>query len=669
MNDPIHDKKLSNTGSNSKNDEKFEIQRKLSLYDNTLKMVLDSIKKGDLKDGQDLQSLFVGMSNDFQVNKIIDDININKIQKLKINDDIAVSFEPLKYIGDFGIDEELPDNIVDINANTTPDEYIQQMIQIINQGKEELENKINSKSKTSSDRKYNQLLFDTINDNMEAAHDAANNRNNEQNTSNVPIVENEEKKQINEPEHEEDNDDTGICECDECKIYNINANKSNNDNDNANDFSVQFDNGSNTNSKKIINNNSNNNSNNNNNNNANNITNNKLVNLQNLFEDEIAAAIANFFENNKHLFPYFNNEQLKMLTENKPRVSVDAFTKHLNQYQKDRSKAIKDLTFADMADMASYVFEKEMKDRDVDVDFKFRLQHHQQQLEKHHQLQQEHQNLKLQHQYYKQKHQQLMDQCEMAKNDLTTNSNSNSNPNSRSNSNPKINSSVNVNSHADSNGNTHANKNSDISSNNQNTQRKTKKKLKKKKHHTGLQYINDNPTDEERKRLQRHCLQMLFMNDTNNDDQQHKQPQQKKKKNKKKKKNGVNTFNNEISTINHVGYNNPANTDWLCELCEYKIVYGEIPIFLTEWLQKKANNQEKMENYQRYLLAQRKELKREQLQRNNNYNDKHNFNHNHHNHHQNCEHDHENEHQYEHDHNHQHSHEHNHNHNHNHEHE
>ncbi|KAG0686336.1 hypothetical protein C6P40_004402 [Pichia californica] len=106
------------------------------------------------------------------------------------------------------------------------------------------------------------------------------------------------------------------------------------------------------------------------------------------------------------------------------------------------------------------------------------------------------------------------------------------------------------------------------------------------------------PTLEQKEKMQRECLERLRMQDLQLDENASKS---KKKKNKKKKRNS--SILASGAGLNYLTNNSDA---WLCELCEYKIVYGEVPIFLTEWLQKKANHQEKMESYQRYLMEQRK---------------------------------------------------------------
>lgn len=123
-----------------------------------------------------------------------------------------------------------------------------------------------------------------------------------------------------------------------------------------------------------------------------------------------------------------------------------------------------------------------------------------------------------------------------------------------------------------------------------------------------------NPTPEQRQQLQRECLNRLFAGDSVSHDEQTKKT--KKKKNRKKKKGGNSSTvcgysHADLNSINHIGVKNPQNDTWLCELCEYKIVYGELPVFLSEWLMRKSNQQEKMENYQRYLMAQRNEHNRE----------------------------------------------------------
>lgn len=135
---------------------------------------------------------------------------------------------------------------------------------------------------------------------------------------------------------------------------------------------------------------------------------------------------------------------------------------------------------------------------------------------------------------------------------------------------------------------------------------KRSKDIKNREKASKLRYYSE-PTPGQRQKLQRECMEKLRMQDLQfSEDSSRKS---KKKKNKKKK-----NINGSF-TSNGIGltYTGHSHSDvWLCELCEYKIVYGEIPIFLTEWLQKKANHQEKMENYQRYLLEQRKERKIQQ---------------------------------------------------------
>lgn len=129
-----------------------------------------------------------------------------------------------------------------------------------------------------------------------------------------------------------------------------------------------------------------------------------------------------------------------------------------------------------------------------------------------------------------------------------------------------------------------------------------------------LRNISTDPTPEEKLQLQRESLDRLRAIELQlHDDDSKKITGGKKKKSKKKNKknkksphDGVN-----VSAVNHVGHNDPNNSLWLCELCEYKIVYGEYPIFLTEWLQRKAHHHQKMETYQRYLLEQRNERKRQ----------------------------------------------------------
>lgn len=121
-----------------------------------------------------------------------------------------------------------------------------------------------------------------------------------------------------------------------------------------------------------------------------------------------------------------------------------------------------------------------------------------------------------------------------------------------------------------------------------------------------LEYYTD-PTPEQKQKLRRECMEKLRIQDLQLNEEVTKKS--KKKKNKKKK-----NSNNSLATngIGNTYIGNSHSDAWLCELCEYKIVYGEIPVFLTEWLQKKANHHEKMETYQRYLLEQRKERKLQQ---------------------------------------------------------
>lgn len=122
-------------------------------------------------------------------------------------------------------------------------------------------------------------------------------------------------------------------------------------------------------------------------------------------------------------------------------------------------------------------------------------------------------------------------------------------------------------------------------------------------------------TVEQRQKLQRECLEKLRVQDLHPGEESNKK--NKKKKNKKKKKTNKGF---DPNLINHIGVNNPENDSWLCEICEYKIVYGEVPTFLTEWLQKKASNSDKMETYQRYLFEQQKERKRRQKMDNSSHN-------------------------------------------------
>lgn len=176
-----------------------------------------------------------------------------------------------------------------------------------------------------------------------------------------------------------------------------------------------------------------------------------------------------------------------------------------------------------------------------------------------------------------------------------------------------------------------------------------------------MRYINPDPTPEEKLLLQRECLDRLRQIElqSHEDGAAKKSTGGKKKKNRKKKKahDGIN-----VSAINHLGHGDPNNDIWLCELCEYKIVYGEHPVFLTEWLQRKENQQEKMGMYQRYLIDQRKERNRQQHEQHLAQHKTHNENAHHE-----YEHDHDHYH-HEYDHNHDHDHQHNHDHDHNHHH-
>ncbi|GAV29950.1 hypothetical protein PMKS-003456 [Pichia membranifaciens] len=135
-----------------------------------------------------------------------------------------------------------------------------------------------------------------------------------------------------------------------------------------------------------------------------------------------------------------------------------------------------------------------------------------------------------------------------------------------------------------------------------------------------LEYYSD-PTPEQRQKLRRECMEKLRMQDLQLNEEVSKKS--KRKKNKKKKNPSSSLASNGLG---HTYISNSQSDAWLCELCEYKIVYGEVPVFLTEWLQKKANHHEKMETYQRYLLEQKKGRK---LQQNKTHPECQNINHQH----------------------------------------
>lgn len=126
--------------------------------------------------------------------------------------------------------------------------------------------------------------------------------------------------------------------------------------------------------------------------------------------------------------------------------------------------------------------------------------------------------------------------------------------------------------------------------------------------------VSSNPTLEEKQKLRRETLEILRMQDAQIAEESGNSTGGKKKNKKKKKKNSSSNFSN------HIQNDHSLNNDmWLCGLCEFKIVYGELPIYLLESVQKSTFKQQKQENYQRYLIAQKQERKRMQHVKNQNH--------------------------------------------------
>lgn len=477
-------------------EEKLEIQKKLAIYDRTLKMTLEAIKNGKISEdiiNSSLSSDHLTQSSeerariyrtqktqnhiasqnlpsDTDVNILLKNIESNNVRKLKVDDNITVSLE--------SADKQFE---ADDKPNKNPDEYIEQMVQIINQ-----------------DKKFDNFLEE------------------------VSKLENFNK---------QDSVDTEETS----KYYDTTLQKANR----KDELVFRHDQLSDIESEKVFR---------------------KMINthiikalesfkLDEGMKKDISGTIAKSIENNT-MFHGKNDD--RYLGSKNDEVPIEGFADDMKEFQKAYAEQLKDMNFEEMANYLQKCGTEQNILKQEDDEQK-NLHHEQHKLER--QLPEG-----------QQKHQKNDDVYQI-----------------------HVNGPAYV---ATSDSLNEADLGHDFSN-----------------------YYSDKymrPTLEERQRLQKECLERL-----------HIHPDDGTKKSKKKKKNKKRSSAVSAKSINHIGLNDPHNDTWLCELCEYQIVYGEVPIFLTEWLQKKTHHHDKMESYQRYLMQQRKERKKEQEQEGNTRNEKH----------------------------------------------
>lgn len=467
-------------------EEKLEIQKKLSLYDKTLKVTLDAIKNGNVPNKEVLEPMFQELPSDFNMNQFLREIHPENIKKLKVNNDISVSLES----DNKNTSTSPSSSSLSSSSPSSPpsssnfkqqpniksaDEYIEKMIKVINQDKN-FDNFLEEVSKIEK-------FADNSNPNPKLSSSSSPSPSPSSSHQGNENVLNEEmiKKKIN----------TQIIKA--LESFKLDDN-----------------------------------------------------------DDDITNAITESIENNKNLFPSIDKEQFKLfaekhkgmtfetITDRHKGLSIDAFTNQLQQFQKVYSKQIKEVNFNDFA------------------------------------------------QY-------------MQPNNLPSDNHNKHHPPPQSQRKPNPSSTTSSSSHSHTgHGEQSIKQNKTPPKSERDLQYEQQRKLM-------IQQLKGNQTSEQRQQLQRECMEQLVrINDP------HASEKSNKKKRKKKKKNS--NIGIDPNSINHFGIKNAQNEAWLCDLCEYKLVYGEIPVFLSEWLQKKKVNQhDRMETYQRYLIEQRRERKRKEL--------------------------------------------------------
>lgn len=476
--------------------EQMEIQKKLSLYDNTLKETLEAIKSGKFKSDQFLQSQFQSLPSDNEMNQLLKDIKLDKMKKLKVGNEISVSLEK---------EDNIDDITTDSSSIRTADEYIEQMIKIINQNKK-FDNFLEEVSKI---------------ENLSKINDNSNIQVNRMSDINVLLNNND-----NNDNNDNENDDTNTCEL--TFEYNKNGELINTGADDV--FKKKI----NSQIIKAL----------------------ESFKLDDNLEEDIANAIAKSFENGQNPFSHMDDAKIELLADEtdgeQKNFLLDSFTNQLKQYKMHYLEQLKEQNINLNQNLQQHKHQLQLQKQ---------LQNHLQQqkrelIQRHHDMHEKNQQLH-QHQDYDEGQDQDHDRYKY---------------------------------HSDRN---HQGK-SNLTQNRNNYKTSSRKNPK-------MDYAYSNPTPEQRLKLQRECMERLRLQDFQMAEESASKGKKKKKNKKKKNSTGISNTSNKVQ-----------NDSWLCELCEYKIVYGEIPIFLNEWLQKKVHAHEKMENYQRYLLRQRQERKRQQ---------------------------------------------------------
>jgi hypothetical protein len=495
-------------------EEKLEIQKKLATYDSTLRSMLRGIRNGTISDEKAVQPILQNISESIDMKNLLKDVQGKSIKKIKVNEDVSVSLES-------NSKKRNP------NLNSMPTDpsaqadYFDQVMSILHQNKN----------------------FDLFLKNVAYM----------ESTGVMDEISNSESTKISETEsalsklsiNSKGKKNQASKQADNCSCETTTNSTSKLLKGKVTEKSPDMD-------SNLMD---------------------SIDGLQEIFDANLESTIMSLCEQDMAMLPDFNKQELrKKLSESKPTLSAAGFVDYLKKCENSDPKEMSDMTMDDVADMATYLFQKEKGKRLIERttspfphDLESLPDHEiEAEPENQDQIDREYEESLAKNKELQEEKQQLMQYQEMLMKQQ-----SNANKNMIENEYP-----------------TEANPTASYQ----------------------FQVTDGNPTPEQRQQLQRECLNRLFAGDASAHDEQAKKA--KKKKNKKKKKGGNSTSvcgysHANVNAINHIGVNNPQNDTWLCELCEYKIVYGELPVFLSEWLMRKSNQQEKMENYQRYLMSQR----------------------------------------------------------------